>query len=548
MKNLLLFVTIVVVSLQAFGQTDPIRQKLDSVFQHVDKTQIPTGYLKEYGAEFMPLHWFNGVITDSNIVANIDAFRAVYDDIATAKIQAQLATMTDLLVLNARIDSLRAADAASSIALLYGNYASLRDEALNLNLFTVSNQQIYDVPGHTQSPYQTNTLFAAASIDREFTNTVTFTYKPVLYFSNTIITITQVAVDFKDGAGYQTIPVNGTVSKTYFDSSSTKLIDFRAKLSTGAYVYCHSSVDVFITNTGVGSRYAGADLYAREVPVPVVPGEGLGGDTMQIRYSVNNPTRTNQTPHLRKPLIYVEGYDVSGKYNIMNLIRTGNSTEKPGEWVNLAQIQNGYDFMHYLDDIAGYDLVFVNYNTLRSFEDNSKMLQHVIEWVKADKIAGGYTEKNVVLGVSAGGVLARYTLARMTKNISPASTDTRLLITHDSPHQGANVPLAFQHFLYDLGNSKVLGKKLKEKKEDLKNFYVLNTMPATAQLLRARVIDDNGNVAINTFLNGPNSPYQQMINFSSNPNQPIYDFVATAQGSQCGIPVMSSHGLPACKL
>lgn len=541
MKKLLLFVTIIVVSLQTFGQTDPIREKLDSVFQYIDKTQIPTGYLKEYGAEFMPIHWFNGVITDSNIVANIDAFRAVYDDIATAKIQSQLPLMTDLLVVNARIDSLRAADTVSSIALLYGSYASLRDDALSLNLFTISNQQIYDVPNRTQNPYQTNTLSAAASIDKEFTNTVVFTYKPVLYFSNTSVSVTQLAVDFKDGAGYQIIPVNGTVSKTFFDSSSTKLIDFRAALSTGAYVYCHSTVVVFVTNAGMGNRYTGADPYAREVPVPVVAGEGLGGDVMQIRYSVNNPTRTNQTPHLRKPLIYVEGYDVSGKYNIMNLIK--DEPIDKGEWVQLALNPDGYDIMHYLDDIAGYDLVFVNYNTLRSFEDNSKMLQHVIEWVKADKTAGGYTEKNVVLGVSAGGVLARYTLARMTKYISPASTDTRLLITHDSPHQGANVPLAFQHFLYDLGNSKVLGKKIKDKKEDLKNFYVLNTMPATAQLLRARVIDDQGTVAFNTFLNGPTSPYQQMIDFSSSPNKPIYSFVATAQGSQCGIPVMPSDGL-----
>ncbi len=358
-----------------------------------------------------------------------------------------------------------------------------------------------------------------------------------MYLSNTSVSITQLAVDFKDGAGYQIIPVNGTVSKTYFDSSSTKLIDFRAALSIGGYVYCHSSVDVYVTNTGVGSRYIGTDPYGRQVPVPVVAGEGLGGDTMQIRYSVNNPTRTNPTPHLRKPLIYVEGYDVSGKYNIMNLIRDAANDDDKGEWVKLKEAYDeAYDFMHYLDDIAGYDLVFVNYNTLRSFEDNSKMLQHVIEWVKADKTAGGYTEKNVVLGVSAGGVLARYTLARMTKTISPASTDTRLLITHDSPHQGANVPLAFQHFLYDLGNSKVFSKKIKDKKEDLKNFYELNTKPATAQLLRARVIDDQGTVVFNTFLNGPNSPYQQMVRFSAGDNQPTYRFVATAQGSQCGVP------------
>ncbi len=296
-------------------------------------------------------------------------------------------------------------------------------------------------------------------------------------------------------------------------------------------------MDVFVTGTIVSNRYVGTDPNSREVPVPTVPGEGLGGDIMQIRYSVNNPTRTTGTPHLRKPLIYVEGYDVSGKYNILNLI---NNPE--GEWPQLLT-NTGYDFMNDLDDVAGYDLVFLNYNTLRSFEDNSKMLQHVIEWVKQDKTAGGFTEKNVIIGTSAGGILCRYTLARMTKTISSASTDTKLLITHDSPHQGANVPLAFQHFLYDLGNMRVLGNKISDNLEDLKNFYVLNTKPATAQLLKARVIDENGNVVINSFLNGTNSPYQQMVRFVPTDNQPAYRYIATAQGSQCGIPVMSASGL-----
>jgi hypothetical protein len=540
MKKILFLILTVIIGLQSFAQIDLLRQKLDSIFQYIDKTQIPTGYLKEYGAELMPIHCFNGVLTDSNAIVDIDCFRTTYTDLATAKIQLQLPLMKDLTFVNSTIDSLKSISAvATPVAILYGNYASLRNDALSLNLFYVINQQVHDVAGRSQSPYVTNTLFAAAGINKVFTNTVTFTYKPVLYYTNTSITIADISVDFKDGQGFHIIPVNGTVSKTYTDSSSRKTIDFRAHLSTGGYVYCHSSADVFVTNSGIQYRYIGSDPQAKQVPVPVVAGEGLGGDTMQIRYSINNPTRTNSNPHLRKPLIYVEGYDISGKYNILNLI--SDNIQTPGEWVKLTQ---DYDFMHYLDDVSGYDLVFINYNTLRSFEDNSKMLQHVIEWVKQDKTAGGYTEQNVMIGVSAGGVLARYTLARMTKTISSESTDTRLLITHDSPHQGANVPLAFQHFLYDLGNVKILGNKIKDNLEDLKNFFVLNTLPATAELLRARVIDENGTVAINTFLNGSNSPYQQMIKFAPSDHQPIYRFIATAQGSQCGVSVMSSNGLP----
>ena len=73
MKKYLSICAFILSATQTFAQVDPIRQKLDSIFQHINKSQVPTGYLKEYGAEMMPLYWFKGVMTDSNFVANIDA-------------------------------------------------------------------------------------------------------------------------------------------------------------------------------------------------------------------------------------------------------------------------------------------------------------------------------------------------------------------------------------------------------------------------------------------------------------------------------------------
>lgn len=63
MKKLLLIIAIILAALQTFSQSDPLRDKLDSVFQNVNKNVISTGYLKEYGAELMPIHVFNGVLT-----------------------------------------------------------------------------------------------------------------------------------------------------------------------------------------------------------------------------------------------------------------------------------------------------------------------------------------------------------------------------------------------------------------------------------------------------------------------------------------------------
>ena len=46
MKKLLLFAAMIIAVLNLYAQTDPLREKLDSIFQHIDKNQIPSGYLK----------------------------------------------------------------------------------------------------------------------------------------------------------------------------------------------------------------------------------------------------------------------------------------------------------------------------------------------------------------------------------------------------------------------------------------------------------------------------------------------------------------------
>lgn len=67
------------------------------------------------------------------------------------------------------------------------------------------------------------------------------------------------------------------------------------------------------------------------------------------------------------------------------------------------------------------------------------MVEKVIEWVNNNKVGN---EQNVVIGMSMGGLVARYALRHMetTNRIH----DTKLYISHDAPHQGANLPLSLQ--------------------------------------------------------------------------------------------------------
>jgi hypothetical protein len=96
----------------------------------------------------------------------------------------------------------------------------------------------------------------------------------------------------------------------------------------------------------------------------------------------------------------------------------------------------------------------VDYNQPTTYvQANAYMLQAVIAWVNTQKTAAGSTSKNVVLGISMGGLVARYALADMEdRNVQH---DTKLMITHDTPHQGANIPPSFQAFFRQIGDLEI---------------------------------------------------------------------------------------------
>lgn len=68
MKKYLLYVLIQLATWSGYAQVDSAQQELDQIFQYIDKSQIPTGYLNEYGADVVYKKWFNGTLTDSNFV------------------------------------------------------------------------------------------------------------------------------------------------------------------------------------------------------------------------------------------------------------------------------------------------------------------------------------------------------------------------------------------------------------------------------------------------------------------------------------------------
>ncbi|MBS1737495.1 MAG: hypothetical protein JSS98_12930 [Bacteroidetes bacterium] len=131
-------------SMQTQAQVDSLRLTLDNIFTHVDKSQVPTGFLEEYGAQFVNLKTFNGLLTDSNYV-NPLVWSYVYATVYSGKIYGTNTLPTpEVNYTTFNSEALANVD-ANPVSMMALNYSSLKADALTNNLFTISNNQLYDL-------------------------------------------------------------------------------------------------------------------------------------------------------------------------------------------------------------------------------------------------------------------------------------------------------------------------------------------------------------------------------------------------------------------
>ncbi len=145
---------------------------------------------------------------------------------------------------------------------------------------------------------------------------------------------------------------------------------------------------------------------------------------------------------LDRPIIILDGFDPGDSRDITGLY---NSLEFNGQ--NMADIlrDQGYDiviFNNPLYTTGGKDID----GGADYIQRNAFVLAALIDLMNAQKVGD---EELVVLGPSMGGLVARYALAYMEQNSLPH--ETRLYISFDAPHRGANVPISLQYLINYLG-------------------------------------------------------------------------------------------------
>jgi hypothetical protein len=516
--------------------------RVNYIFNHIDKTKIPYGLLKDAALEMAELKYYKGgVLQDSNRVF-IENWRDIYKTLFTSKMHTSAsATLPNPDV----VDSVwfaKRQPGQVTLAGLYYAYSRYADDAASK--VSIINDQVYDkfVNGQWQNPYKTEQVLAFAPANLFYPALGFSLYMPPeLWLSNQKNQVSAIQCDASDGLGFRTLKAGVTFPVFYADTG-IKVLNFKIILSDNTVLQSHSLLRIsnspyaYIPNTIVPGTSVKGNEPANVLPPGncisgnVDPSTGLEKVLMTSTESFNGKqakglitVKYAQADHqLHKPLIVVEGFD-TGIYSNPEDLVGDSGLEK---FVSFAKESSDLDNL--LFNFPQYDIIFIDWqNGTADMRLNALLLKTVIRCVNQVKVDPAV--KNVVLGQSMGGVIARYALKKMED--AAENHDTRLFISHDAPQQGANVPLAFQAAVLHLRSAfvKPAGDDPDNFSLDvgahLKSAYLMNT-PAAKQLLVNRinnfnVLDDATHIAWQSELSALGYP-QQTRN------------VAISNGSECG--------------
>ena len=510
---------------------------MNVIYQHVDRSFVTTGLLLDYGLLFADVAKFNGTLQSNNYV-NRTIWSSLYSSLYFMTFNTN-ATLTAPANVNTLINNYLVQDGAvlssasistsylaqnNSIVNLIGlhyQYEQFKTTAATGNLVNVVNGQIYDTHNRPSTPYEIHDAFAITSTTTNLQgNTHTFRLRTDLFLRNNSKSITSFQADFGDGLGMRTVGIGSDISISYSSDGAKNLV-FSISYSDGQTLQSQTTVNVSgTTRTCNTCRFSNP-------PAPLIFPNGSNFPLPPTQMGTASVTVATAGTDgiLDKPLIFVEGFDPLNQYDYYSLLDptiVGNLT-----------IQVNVDFqgetLAQLLEANNYDLVFVNFNNNSDdIKKNAYIVENLIYWVNQQVVANGSTNKNVVVGASMGGLVARYALRDM--ELRNVNHNTRLYCSLDSPHQGANVPLGFQAAVRYLAGFGIFGVNFIDLAPQLgTGVFVLNS-PAASQMLTYQLSGTYDQIAIN---NSPHTSFQNDYSSAGMPRLWGIRTLAIANGSEC---------------
>lgn len=364
---------------------------------------------------------------------NMFGFYQAYKAIAQGDLEKRLLPLESIKTLSAQSYVTQ----IIPLAILHSDYEKITDEALQNNSVSKDTQGYLVNDGSSIYEKQQLTVSAALRANHKGLQTI-YNLSSSTIFNTSDHTISTVEIDFNDGSDFRTINLNENIRVNYSEVGQ-KLIQFKITLDTGEVILRNSTIEI---------SYSNADLYSRSSNIittfnsSITPDLSVYGEPTSYSGTGEYELFLSADNVLDKPIFLIDGFDpgdgrtIAGIYDLLNF-NDGNTTSNLGDIVRNE----------------GFDVIILNFPTYVRTQDNAvidggadfiernaMLLVDLINLINIDKIGN---EQNVVIGPSMGGLISRYALNYMENQ--NMNHDTRLWISFDAPHHGANVPIGFQH-------------------------------------------------------------------------------------------------------
>lgn len=466
-------------------------QRMDEILTNVNKTPITTGILYDRVMSFSDLDWLkeNESITNSNyqhfIQSWSELYRASYNPVfpnlesLKSSINANTnANMVDLGVINTKIN--------------YIDYGTPNKPSL-----TASNGLLYNV--NNINPFMEKQVTIISPLKESVqSSSITFRLQPSFILQLTGLPIKTLVANFGNDTSYTLISnsaITGTSPTIDFPTSGIKTFTFTATYTNNATETLTATMNVNVPTIaipmGTATLFQLEEDFVGTAGIATttngnIPFKGYNetyatNGTLEYRTYYNKVTNNgSEKSKIKKEIIILDGYDPGDGRKIY-----------PGSFGYTSEKSSLYELMAYDDKTIssssinlveklrnapyGFDVTLVNFpNGADYIERNAMALVALIKRENTKLAANGSTEQIVMMGPSMGGLVSRYALAYMEKNNIPHNT--RLWASFDSPHLGANIPIAAQENLYFYG--------YKARKDQAKTKFDENfRSPAARQML-----------------------------------------------------------------
>ena len=340
------------------------------------------------------------------------------------------------------------------LSVLISDFETVSTSALNSNDVFLNADKQMTAKNAAQNIFENHHLNLIAPLNLK-SNKATFILKDNFVFNTTNKVISGIYIKNGKNGNWQEINYNqeftinnSTIGKQTFES--------KIEFSNSETIYQSFEIEI-LQNNFSSLKSATPQPFAPNVVNTIsstIPYQGYGETAAFIGQGQYEIFLDTVDGVLDKPIFLIDGFDPGDTrsttivYNLLNYGTTG---------------QNLGNDMRAL----GYDIVVLNFpnyarpdNTVIDggadyIQRNAMILIELLNQINAQKVG---TAQNVIIGPSMGGLVARYALRYMETNA--LTHDTRLYLSFDSPHKGANVPIGFQHlFNYmaygPLGNAAV---------------------------------------------------------------------------------------------